>query len=101
MTNQEVRAFTAAIILAGKYAEGDSVRRDLMVLEAIITTDALLEGLSDTGPLRKRIVDWSESRRKDTTPPKLQKTPVYATQDFIDRLPESDRGMYTPLVNVV
>jgi len=95
MTSQEVRAFTAAIILAGQYAEGDSFSRDRMVLNAIKTTDILFEALCDIEPLKKRI---TEGGRK--TPPEPKKTPVYAHQDFIDRQPESDRGMYTPIPEV-
>jgi hypothetical protein len=65
MTNQEVRAFAAAIILAGQYAEG-ATQRDMMVQEAILTADALLEGLDDMEPLKKRIEGFYESRRKRT-----------------------------------
>jgi len=64
MTSQDVRAFTAAIILAGQYAEGDAVNRDIMVQEAIKTTDALLEGLNDMEPLNKRVTEYFENRRK-------------------------------------
>jgi len=93
MTNQEVRTFTAAIILAGQYAEGDSVNRDIMVQEALKTTDVLLEGLNDMEPIKKRIADYCEKRRKGSTPaPK--KTRIYAPQDFIDRLPEDDKKLY-------
>jgi hypothetical protein len=100
MTNQEVRTFTAAIILAGQYAEGDSVSRDIMVQEAIRTTDVLLEGLNDMEPLKKRITEWSEKRRKGSTPPEPIKTRLWATQDFIDRLPEEDKKLYRPLPKV-
>jgi hypothetical protein len=61
-----------------------------MVQEAILTTDALLAGLKDIEPLNTRIAEWSESRRKGFAP-------VYASQDFIDRLPEDEKKMYTPL----
>jgi hypothetical protein len=33
MTGEELRTLTAAIILCGQYAEGNSVRRDIMVEE--------------------------------------------------------------------
>jgi len=100
MTNRDLCALTAAVILAGRYAEGDSSSRDYMVLDAITTTDTLLKALFDIEPLKKRIAGCRESRRKPAAPPKAQKTPVYAPQDFIDRLPESDRAMYTPLREV-
>jgi len=97
MTSQEVRTFTAAIVLAGQYAEGDSVNRDIMVREAIKTTDALLEGLSDMKPLEKRIKDYCEKRCKSLTSPRPQTTRRYAPQDFIDQLPEAEKKLYKPL----
>ena len=100
MTSQDIRTFTAAIILAGQYAEGNSISRDLMVQEAIKTTDALLEVLCDIEPLMKRITEWGEKRRNNSAQPKPKKTPIYAHQDFIDRVPKEDRGMYTPIPEV-
>jgi len=100
MTNQEVRTIVAAIILAGQYAEGDSVNRDIMVQEAIKTTDVLLEGLNDMEPLKKRIMEWSEKRRNGSTPPKPKKTNMYAYQGFYDRLSEEDKKLFTPIPEV-
>jgi len=96
MTENELRTIAASIVLCGQYAEGDSVNRDIMVEEAIKTTDALLEALCDIETLKKRITERSEKRRKGSAPPK-RTTPTYAHQDFIDRVPEKDRGMYTPI----
>jgi len=100
MTNQEVRTFTAAIILAGQYAEGDSIFRDAMVQEANKTTDALLEGLHDMEPLNKRIAEYCEKRRNGSTPPKPKKTNMYAYQGFYDRLSEEDKKLFTPIPEV-
>ena len=69
MTPNELRTFTAAIILSGLFANKDAARIDIEVHEAIIATDALLEGLNDLEPLKKRIIEWSERRRKGCTPP--------------------------------
>ena len=100
MTNQEVRTFTAAIILSGQYAEGDSIFRDAMVKEAIKTTDTLLEGLNDMEPLKKRIAEYCESRHKGYTPPKRTTRRMYVTQDIIDMLPEEDKKLFTPIPEV-
>jgi hypothetical protein len=99
MTSQEIRTFTAAIILAGQYAEGDSLYRDSMVLEAIKTTDALLEALDDIESLKKRKAEYYEKRRKGSTPPERTKR-TYATHDFIDSLSEEDKKLFKPLPKV-
>ena len=62
MTEQELRTLTAAIILGGQYASGETARRDIEIRDAIETTDALLEALKDPAPLKKRLEDFRKSR---------------------------------------
>jgi hypothetical protein len=64
MTNQEIRTFATTIILAGQYAEG-ATQRDMMVQEAILTTDVLLEGLDNMEPLKKRIEGFTKAAGKE------------------------------------
>jgi len=90
------RTMVAAIVLSGLYASGENTRRDHDVQQAIKTADVLLGALENPAPLEKRIADWNESRRS-RKPPKPEKRPIYATQDFINGLSEDDKKLFTPI----
>jgi len=87
MTEQELRALIAAIILGGRYADDDRPRLDEMIYGAIVTTDTLLEGLKDPTPLKKRIEAWTNQRRSRVTQNKPQ-TGWYPKNRYLLQGPE-------------
>jgi hypothetical protein len=62
MTNQEIRAFTAAVILGGQLANKERGLRDIEIHEAISTADTLLAAIENPAQLNKQIAEYCKSR---------------------------------------